>query len=70
MTEPTEGRIVRRLTEDDRAQWQHLEGMTGDDLQVCAQCVDALGLQMELVDVERMLGGERIGGLLSGRRPG
>ena len=60
MTEPTEGRIVRRLSEDDRAQWKHLEGTTGEDLKVCAQCVDALGLQMELVDVERMLGGERI----------
>ncbi|MCH5376445.1 MAG: signal peptidase, partial [Planctomycetes bacterium] len=39
MNEPTEGRIVRRLTEDDRAQWRHLEGMTRDDLQVCTQCV-------------------------------
>lgn len=60
MTEPTEGRIVRRLTEDDRAQWRHLEGSTRDDLQACTQCVEALGLQMELVDVERILGGERL----------
>jgi cell fate regulator YaaT (PSP1 superfamily) len=34
--------------------------MTSGDLQVCQQCVEALDLQMELVDVERILGGERI----------
>lgn len=60
MTEPTEGRIIRRLTEDDRSQWRHLESMTADDLEICQRCVDALRLQMELVDVERLLGGERI----------
>ena len=60
MSEPTEGRIVRRLTEDDRAQWRHLEGMTRSDLEACASCVESLGLKMELVDVERILGGERM----------
>jgi cell fate regulator YaaT (PSP1 superfamily) len=59
MAEPTEGRIVRRLSEDDRVQWRHLEEMTADDLKVCAACVDALKLDMELVDCERILGGER-----------
>jgi cell fate regulator YaaT (PSP1 superfamily) len=60
MMEPTEGRIIRRLTEDDRIQAQHLEGLKAEDLEVCASCVDALRLQMELVDVERILGGERL----------
>ena len=60
MTEPTEGRIVRRLTEDDRTQWRHFQGMTGEDLKACTQCIEALGLQMELVDIERILGGERL----------
>ncbi len=60
MMEPTEGRIIRRLTEDDRIQAQHLEGLKAEDLDVCARCVDALRLQMELVDVERILGGERL----------
>ncbi len=59
MIEPTQGRIVRALTEDDRAQWRHLESKTSDDLTTAQRCVDGLGLKMELVDVERILGGER-----------
>lgn len=60
MQEPTEGRIVRRLTDDDRSQAEHLAGSTAEDLQICQRCVDALKLTMELVDVERILGGERL----------
>lgn len=60
MTEPTEGRIIRRMSADDQAQWNHLESKTADDLKVCQRCVDALRLKMELVDVERVLGGERM----------
>jgi cell fate regulator YaaT (PSP1 superfamily) len=60
MSEPTEGRIIRRLTEDDRAQSRHLQMTTPDDLRICQECVDALKLKMELIDVERVLGGERV----------
>ncbi|TWU59187.1 hypothetical protein Poly51_19730 [Rubripirellula tenax] len=60
MTEPTQGRIVRSMSDDDRSQWRHLETKTVDDLQVANRCVDALRLKMELVDVERILGGERL----------
>lgn len=60
MSEPTQGRIVRRATDDDRSQWQHFATKTSDDLEICQRCVDALKLKMELVDVERILGGERV----------
>ncbi len=60
MVEPTEGRILRRLSEDDQSQWSQLESKTDDDMKVCQKCLDALDLSMELVDVERILGGERI----------
>lgn len=60
LPEPTQGRILRPLSDDDLAQWNHLETKTSDDMEVCQQCVDALRLRMELVDVERVLGGERI----------
>ena len=60
MTEPTEGRILRALSDDDRTQQRHLDSLTAKDMVVCQQCVDALRLQMELADVERILGGERI----------
>ncbi len=58
--EPTDGRIARRLSDDDRSQWERLEVKTGEDLKVCQKCVDSLKLQMDLVDVERILGGERM----------
>ena len=60
MEEPTAGKIVRRMTEDDSKQWEHIESQTRDDLAVCQKCVDAAKLQMDLVDVERLLGGERV----------
>ncbi|MFK8112614.1 MAG: stage 0 sporulation family protein [Rubripirellula sp.] len=60
MNEPTEGRILRRLSGEDRTQWQHLETKTARDMEVALRCVNALKLKMELVDVERMLGGERV----------
>ena len=60
MPEPTEGRIVRPLSDDDRGQWEHIAVTTREDLGICQRCVDALKLEMELVDVERILGGERV----------
>ncbi|TWT91772.1 PSP1 domain-containing protein [Stieleria varia] len=58
--EPTGGRILRLVTADDEAQSHHLSGLVRDDMAVCQRCVDALDLNMELVDVERILGGERV----------
>lgn len=60
MEEPTEGRILRRVSEEDRRQWERLSEKTNEDLKVCARCVDKLGLKMQLVDIERILGGEKI----------
>ena len=60
MDEPTVGKILRRLTEDDERQWNHIRRKTDQDFEVCQRCVDALGLSMDLVDIERLLGGERI----------
>ncbi len=60
LPEPTAGRIVRLVSADDRHQWRHLAGQGPADMAICQRCVDALNLTMELVDVERILGGERI----------
>jgi len=60
LSEPTAGRILRRVSDDDRLQWQHMQAMTREDLAICQRCIDALRLQMDLVDVERLLGGERV----------
>lgn len=60
MNEKTQGRIVRRLTDDDRNQWGHLDSMTSADLTASQRHVARLGLEMQLVDIERILGGERM----------
>ncbi len=60
MSEPTDGRILREASDEDRAQSRRLESQVAEDLQSCQQCVEALQLPMELVDVERILGGERL----------
>lgn len=60
MSEPTHGRILRRPNADDRNQWSKLQNKTSDDMVVCQRCVDTLRLDMQLVDVERILGGERV----------
>ena len=60
MTEPTAGKIVRRRSDDDTQQWEHIHGGAENDLESCQRCIDALGLKMDLVEVERLFGGERI----------
>ncbi|MDB4654392.1 regulatory iron-sulfur-containing complex subunit RicT [Rubripirellula sp.] len=59
MEEPNKGRIIRRITKDDRTQRERMESGAAKDMAVCQRCVDALKMSMELVDTERLLGGER-----------
>ncbi|MEM0924441.1 MAG: regulatory iron-sulfur-containing complex subunit RicT [Planctomycetota bacterium] len=60
MEEVLSGRILRARSDEDTRQWEHLKGFVRDDLEVCQRCVDHRGLVMSLVDVERLLGGERV----------
>lgn len=60
MQEPTEGRILRSVSADDRVQSRHLATLVDQDRDACQRCIDYLKLNMELVDVERILGGEKI----------
>ena len=60
LEESIDGRILRSITDDDRRQIQRFKEMASTDLGACQRCVDALSLNMQLVDVERILGGERI----------
>ena len=59
MEEPTQGRILRQLNQQDRAYLQRLEEDSRNDMAACQRCVDSLKLPLELVDTERLLGGER-----------
>ena len=58
--EPTRGRILRRLTEEDRAEIDRLHEAEAEELLTCQRFVGQRRLQMELVDVEHLFGGERI----------
>jgi cell fate regulator YaaT (PSP1 superfamily) len=58
--EATRGRLVRRLTEQDRAERDKLRERERRELETCGRFVEQRRLQMELVDVEHLFGGERL----------
>lgn len=60
LQDPTNGRILRRLDSTDRGDWSQMSEMTRRDLAACQSHVDKLQLSMQLIDVERLLGGERV----------
>lgn len=59
LREPTEGKILRPLNATDRGDWSQISSATRRDLDASQVHVDALQLPMQLIDVERVLGGER-----------
>jgi cell fate regulator YaaT (PSP1 superfamily) len=60
IAEPTSGRIVRVMNEQDRTERERLRQLEERELEACARFVQQRRLQMELVDVEHLFGGERI----------
>lgn len=60
LTEPTQGRIVRRMSDRDRAERDRLAELERHELETCDRFVRQRKLQMDLVDVEHLFGGERI----------
>jgi cell fate regulator YaaT (PSP1 superfamily) len=60
LAEPTRGRILRVMTERDRAERARLEEMQRHEMETCTRFVQQRKLQMELVDVEHLFGGDRI----------
>ncbi len=54
------GRIVRPMTAYDETLWQDQQSRTATDAALCTRFVKELGLAMQVVDVERILGGERV----------
>lgn len=60
LEEPVAGKVLRAMSGDDEAQWRMQQLKTADDAALCARLVKELNLAMQVVDVERLLGGERI----------
>jgi len=60
IAEPTKGQIVRPLSEADRAETARIRQAEQTEFDRCREFVGNRRLQMELVDVEHLFGGERI----------
>lgn len=60
LTDPTSGRILRHMTDEDRQILSRVKESETKELETCQQLSEHQHLQMELVDVEHLFGGERI----------
>jgi cell fate regulator YaaT (PSP1 superfamily) len=60
ITEPTHGQIVRAVTAEDRREADRLREAERVEFDACCRYIHQRHLQMELVDVEHIFGGERI----------
>jgi cell fate regulator YaaT (PSP1 superfamily) len=60
LSEPTHGVILRTLTAEDQQQLERLADSERAAFDACCKCIAQRKLQMDLVDVEWLFGGERI----------
>lgn len=60
LIDPPQGQILRRMTVDDEREATRIRRQATEEIKTCERIVSELGLQMELVDVEHVFGGERI----------
>ena len=60
LDEPEQGQILRSLSDDDQHELAHIETRRDEVFKVCRQHIRDLKLEMQLVDVEQLFGGERI----------
>lgn len=60
ITEPTRGQVLRSLNLDDLQRLDRLRDNENNEFDTCRRFVQQRNLQMELVDVEHLFGGERI----------
>jgi cell fate regulator YaaT (PSP1 superfamily) len=57
---PPHGQVMRAMTAEDSNESSHIQSREPDEFEICRKCVKELGLEMELVDIEHLFGGERI----------
>jgi cell fate regulator YaaT (PSP1 superfamily) len=60
LSEPAAGQILREVTPDDAIEVSRIRDQAQEEVKVCQHHIGRLGLQMQLVDVEHIFGGERI----------
>jgi cell fate regulator YaaT (PSP1 superfamily) len=57
---PHEGQVLREMTGEDRNEIARIHGQEKEEFEVCLRCIGKVGLDMQLVDIEHIFGGERI----------
>lgn len=60
LVEPQTGNILRRVTDQDEIELAKLQVTIAEDHAICQRNIVALQLQMQIVDIERLFGGERV----------
>jgi cell fate regulator YaaT (PSP1 superfamily) len=60
LRDPEQGEILRRMSHNDENELAHMETQAGTEFRKCEEFVARLDLDMELVDLEHIFGGERI----------
>ncbi len=60
LRDPEQGEILRGMSTNDENELAHMENQSGSEFKKCEQFVRKLDLDMELVDLEHVFGGERI----------
>ena len=54
------GQVLREMSDEDENELNHIIQSAQQEFQICQKHVDALGLKMQLVDIEHLFGGERV----------
>ena len=60
LKDPPGGQILRKMSAEDENELGHLQSREPDEFETCRRIVKQLNLQMQLVDIEHLFGGERI----------
>jgi cell fate regulator YaaT (PSP1 superfamily) len=60
LKDPIEGQILRAMTPEDANELSRIHDQERQEHQVCLECIAKLQLEMQLVGVEHIFGGERI----------
>ncbi len=60
LVDPPGGSIQREMTPEDRVELDHLMSKQDEETDTCLRIIRELGLEMDLVEIERIFGGERL----------
>lgn len=60
IAKPTHGQILREMSHEDENESAHIEASAREEFEVCKKHVAQLKLDMQLVDIEHLFGGERV----------